>query len=268
MATDRYQLSDNAARAYETQKVGSIFRPLAEQTVEHAALRESDRVLDVACGTGIVLRVIGKRMPGIAGLVGVDLNRGMLKIARSLSAEEGVDCEWHQCDVTELPFDSAAFTLCCCQQGLQFFPDKPTALVEMHRVLGPGGRLLVSVWSELSPLFAAMGEALASNVSSEVAKRALAPFAFRDQQVIQDMLAAARFTLQKVQVLTLDRKLGPASESIPAEIAGSPVASDVDTLDPETRQQLISDISARLEPYRTAEGYKIPQSSYLFEATR
>ena len=268
MNVHSFQLAGNAAELYESQKVSAIFRPLAEACVAQVDLHADDRILDLACGTGIIARVIAARIPEIAGLVGVDLNTGMLGMARKLSKEANIECDWRQADVTALPFESGEFSLCFCQQGLQYFPDKPAALADIHRVLEPGGRFALSVWSEISPLFAAMGEALETHVGSEAAARAVAPFAFRDRQIIEALLQAAGFAAIKTQEITIDRLLEPAQVSFPREMAGSPNADVVAKLSPEILANIVSDMKNSLVDYTRAEGFVIPQTSHLFLCTK
>jgi ubiquinone/menaquinone biosynthesis C-methylase UbiE len=112
----------------------------------------------------------------------------MLDVARSLTAAEPYKNEWYAADVGSIPFDSQSFTICFCQQGLQFFPNKEKALSEIHRVIKPGGRLVLSVWSEVSPLFAILAEALEQHISIALAKRSLAPFTFRNQERNENLL--------------------------------------------------------------------------------
>ncbi len=119
MTSNTFQLTKGAAQSYEGQKVPAIFRPLAEATVSEIELNENDKVLDVACGTGIVVRVIGERLPNIARLVGSDLNEGMLEVARKLTDGASHHPEWRQSEVSHLPFETDSFSKCFCQQGLQ-----------------------------------------------------------------------------------------------------------------------------------------------------
>ena len=182
--TSSYQLQGDAARVYEAQKVPAIFRPLAEQTLNAVAPTGAERVLDVACGTGIVARLAAGRAGAGARVIGVDLNAGMLEVARACAANDGVAPEFRVADVGALPFDDASFDVVFCQQGLQFFPDRPRALDEMRRVLAPGGRIALSVWSEASPLFVAMADGVRRHVDTTLAERVLDPFSFRDGEVI------------------------------------------------------------------------------------
>ena len=94
MANTRFQLSGNAPQVYERDIVPTMFKPTAELMFEHVSLHEGDRVLDVACGTGIVTRVAVKRFPNIASIVGMDLNPGMLEFARENTPTTGVPIEW------------------------------------------------------------------------------------------------------------------------------------------------------------------------------
>ena len=173
---ETFQLSGNAAAIYEEQKVPAIFGPLAEATLDAVPLFESDSVLDIACGTGIVARKARARVGPSARIAGVDLNQGMIDAARNLTDADSRSCEWHAADVTKLPFEDGTFTVAFCQQGLQFFPDPELALREIGRVLRPGGRIALTVWSEASALFVALAESFRRHVSDEIAESSLAPF--------------------------------------------------------------------------------------------
>jgi ubiquinone/menaquinone biosynthesis C-methylase UbiE len=118
----------------------------AQALVQLAAPQEGDRLLDVACGTGPIARQAAPFVGPTGRVVGLDLNAGMLEIARSMPMPESISLEWRQGDATALPFQNASFDVVCCSQGLQFFPDRAAALGEMFRVLAPVGRLALAVW--------------------------------------------------------------------------------------------------------------------------
>lgn len=136
MSSSTFQLSKLAAQSYEGQKVKAIFRPMAEATVEKMELTENDKILDVACGTGIIARVIGERIPSVSRLVGSDLNESMLEVAKDLTERTSYLPEWHQGEVSNLPFESNSFSKCFCQQGLQYFPEKVAALRDKDLISG------------------------------------------------------------------------------------------------------------------------------------
>jgi ubiquinone/menaquinone biosynthesis C-methylase UbiE len=128
---------------YEQALVGPLFRPWAEDVLEEVALAPGDRLLDVACGTGIVARLAKKRLGDTGSVVGVDLSPAMLAVARRAGA--GID--WREGDAAALPLRGGErFDVVVCQQGMQFFPDRDAAARQMRRALAAGGRLAVSTW--------------------------------------------------------------------------------------------------------------------------
>lgn len=128
---------------YERFLVEPLFRPWAEQVLGELGLRPGDRVLDVACGTGIVARLAKQRLGDTGSVVGVDLSPAMLEVARRV----GPGIEWRQGDAGALPLqDGERFDVVVCQQGLQFFSDRAAAVGQMRRALAEGGRLAVSTW--------------------------------------------------------------------------------------------------------------------------
>ena len=136
----------SAAEIYERHMVPAIFGPWAEDLVALATPKPGERVLDVACGTGVVTRLVAQCVGPSGNVVGFDLNPGMLTVARGVPLPSGARVEWREGNVSAMPFPDATFDLALCQQGLQFFPDRPGALREVRRVLVSGGRLALSVW--------------------------------------------------------------------------------------------------------------------------
>jgi ubiquinone/menaquinone biosynthesis C-methylase UbiE len=139
----------SAAELFERYGVQAIFGPWAADLVALAAPQPGERVLDVACGTGAVARLAAQRVGPTGAVAGLDLNPEMLVVARSQPPPDGTRIAWHEGNASAMPLADAAFEVVLCQQGVQFFPDRAAALREMHRVLAPGGRLVLSVWRSL-----------------------------------------------------------------------------------------------------------------------
>ena len=264
---ERYQLKDNAPQIYEDQKVPSMFRPLAEATLGQLDFLEGARVIDVACGTGIVGRLVAEKVGKSGSVVGVDLNAGMIEVAQQHSPVTGANVEWRQGDVIALPFPDGSFDLAFCQQGLQFFPDKLGALKELRRILTPGGSLILTVWSEVSPLNAALADALARYVSAEVAKKSLMPYSFHDPEVIRALVVESGFSEIQMKILVVERRIGPAEESIPEEMASSAYAEDVGKLERTALTAMVKQVGEALQDYRKDDGFATPQHAHLIRAT-
>src|SRR5213080_1648631 len=115
----------------------------AAELVRRASPRAGQRVLDVACGTGVVA-VTAARLG--ARVTGLDLTPELLERARENARIAGVDIEWHQGDVEQLPFSDETYDMVLSQFGHIFAPRPDVAIAEMLRVLKPGGTIAFSSW--------------------------------------------------------------------------------------------------------------------------
>ena len=143
--TETFQLSLEAAERYEAHFVPALFAEWAPRLADVACVGPGQRVLDVACGTGIVARTVAERTGTEGRVVGLDLNEAMLTVARRIRP----DLEWRQGDASALPFPDGAFDAALCQMALMFFPDRTGALREMARVVRPAGVVAVVVPASL-----------------------------------------------------------------------------------------------------------------------
>jgi SAM-dependent methyltransferase len=128
---------------YERCLVGPLFQPWVEAILEQVQLSPGDRVLDIACGTGIVARVASEKLGRSGDVVGVDVSADMIAVARAAAP----DVDWREGNAAALPLRTGEqFSVVVCQQGLQFFADKPAAVEQMRCALGKGGRVAVATW--------------------------------------------------------------------------------------------------------------------------
>ena len=112
----------SAPENYEQFFVPVIAAPLATDLIDIAALGLGERVLDVACGTGVVARLAAERVGATGTVDGIDLNPGMLAVARSVTPPS-MAIEWHESSAEAIPLPDEAFDVVLCQMGLQFVPD-------------------------------------------------------------------------------------------------------------------------------------------------
>jgi SAM-dependent methyltransferase len=213
LSTDeQFQLSGEAAERYERCGARYFLRPCAPSLVNAARLSAGERVLDVACGTGVVTRIAAERVGSAGRVVGVDLNPGMLAVARSLPAPNGAPIEWLERSALDLGLEDASFDAVLCQQGLQFFPDKALALREMRRVLDRGGRLALSVWKGIGAYHQAVGDALARFTSTEAGARFCASRQVPTKGDLQRLATEAGFADAEVRIDRIDIRLPPIDE--------------------------------------------------------
>src|SRR5437773_2122970 len=143
--------ADSLVRFKEAQREGwarfapleALTTPAAADLVRRASPRADQRVLDVACGTGVVA-VTAARLG--ARVTGLDLTPELLERARENAQIAGVEIEWHQGDVEQLPFTDGTFDMVLSQFGHIFAPRPDVAIAEMLRVLKPGKTIAFSTW--------------------------------------------------------------------------------------------------------------------------
>lgn len=259
---ERWQLVGNAAAFYD-RYVRLLMEPWVSCLVDVAALQQGEDVLDLACGTGFVARLAAQHV-GINGrVVGIDLNASMIEVARAMSyADHSSTIEWRTGDAADLPFASSAFDVVLCQQGLQFFPDRGKALREMRRVLRPGSRLALTVWSAIAevPYQAALADALAKYISAEAGSIARAPCALHDAAELEGLIANAGFRSVHVDTIVRTTTLPLPEDFVPGHLNALPIAEAVARLDPDRRAALVHDMAEALRPYVNGEHLEVPAS--------
>lgn len=178
-----------AATSYQAQLVPALMEEWAPRVADAAGIRPGHRVLDVACGTGVLARAAATRAGPSGAVTGLDLNPGMLAVAARLSPT----LRWQQGTAGALPFPDQSFEAVVSQFGLMFFPDPAAALREMMRVLVPGGRLVVAVWASLADTPAYAAEvALVDRLAGAAAADALrAPFSLGEPARLAALCLAA-----------------------------------------------------------------------------
>jgi SAM-dependent methyltransferase len=141
-AFDQFKAAQRAGWAHFAP-LQSHTTPTAARLVAHAGIRPGQRVLDVACGTGVVAVTAARRGAVVTGL---DLTPELLAVARDNARIAGVAIDWHEGDVEALPFSDATFDVVVSQYGHMFAPRPEVAVSEMLRVLKPGGTIAFSTW--------------------------------------------------------------------------------------------------------------------------
>ena len=229
---------------YEELCVPGFFVRFSDALLEVADLRPGDRLLDVATGTGIVLRRAREREPGLERTTGLDLNPGMLAVAREASPQ---GTEFVEGDAMSLPFADGSFDLVTCQQGLQFFPDRGLGLREFHRVLASGGRTVVASWAEIetAPGYAAIADAMLEQLPNLVGA-ARNPFALHDPDELRTLLESAGFEEVSVERAEDEARFASPAEFTRSYVDGSAVSVSLEDFPETTRAALRAEIVERV----------------------
>jgi ubiquinone/menaquinone biosynthesis C-methylase UbiE len=205
-----------------------LFEGYARDLARRVPVKERMRLLEVACGTGIVTRHLRARLPESARFVASDLNPPMLDHAR-LKLKDVPGIEWQPADACVLPFPDASFDVLVCQFGLMFVPDKPTALKEARRALAPGGTFLLSVWDSLEKnVFAKQAHGtVASFFPDNPPTFYETPFSLHRTDELQAMLEDAGFADVRIEALALEGESPAALDLARGLVEGNPIGSGI-----------------------------------------
>jgi ubiquinone/menaquinone biosynthesis C-methylase UbiE len=231
----------SVAATYEEIYVPRIFIPWARLLLERADLSPGESVLDVATGPGTVARLAAERVGPRGRVVGTDISAAMIGIAQEKPvADQAAAIEYLVAPAAPLPVADGSFDVVTCQQGLQFFPDRPAALKEMHRALRHGGLLVAAVWREidLQPSFAAIDAALRDCLGPDPAEPYGAPFRGPGREPLHQALADAGFHNVAVDERRLPLVYEGGIAQALAALAASPVATTVAELSDKERAGL------------------------------
>jgi ubiquinone/menaquinone biosynthesis C-methylase UbiE len=267
----QWQLRGSAPELYERCLVPTITSLWATDLVDRAAPQPGERVLDLACGTGIVARLAAAHM-GAGRIVGVDINSGMLAVARSLSADAARLIEWQEGSALALPFPDDAFDLIFCQLGLQFFPDKPGALGEMRRVLAPAGRVALSVFTaiEHTPATNALADALDHHIGAGASHTKRSEHVLSDEQELREMVTTAGFRNVAIETVTQTIRFPSAAEYVRVQLSATPLSALLDGMDNtqqrETLGAITRDLAATLDVTPDTAELTYPQEAYVLLA--
>ena len=248
---ERWQLAGTAPEIYERHLVPAIFGPWAPVLVTLASPQPGESLLDVACGTGVVARLAARHVGTSGRVTGLDLNPGMLAVARaSLPVTEPV-VEWREANVEAMPFPDATFDVVICQLGLQYFPNRHVAIREMHRVLAPGGRLALLVWRSLQhcPGYAALTDVLDRHIGPEAGNIMRAPFSLGDREELRTALSEGAFRDVVIRLSVGMVRFPSVEKFVQYQVAGSPLSGPVGQADDSARDALTEDLTTALRPY-------------------
>jgi ubiquinone/menaquinone biosynthesis C-methylase UbiE len=246
---ETFQLSAEAAEAYEARFVPALFAEWAPRLVELAGIAPGQAVLDVACGTGIVARTAADRVGDRGRVVGLDLNDAMLGVARRIRP----DIEWRQGDAARLPFADCSFDAALCQMALMFFPDRAAALLEMGRVVKPGGAVAVVVPGHLrsQPAYAPFVEMAARHAGSDAVSLLSTYFVCGDPGELRALLESAGLTGVDVRTHLGTARFGSVDEFVAVEVRGTPL---MERIGPEVYERIRAGAREALRPFTTPTG--------------
>jgi ubiquinone/menaquinone biosynthesis C-methylase UbiE len=252
---EQWQLDGTAAELYQRHLVPAVTALWAADLADRAVLAPGERVLDVACGTGVVARVAAERVGAAGSVDAIDVNAGMLAVARSLPGA----VRWHHGSALELPFADGRFDVVLCQLGLQFLSDRPLALREMRRVLASDRRLALNVFGpiEHNPATHALADALDRRLGADASRAKRTEHALADPEQLRALVAQAGFRAVAIDTARKTVRFASPAEYVAIQLAATPLAAVV--ADDDRVAAVVADVTAALGPYVGHNGLAFPQ---------
>lgn len=241
---DRGQVDTSAAEVYDTLFVPALFGRFAAHVADAATLGSDESVVDVACGTGGLTRLLRERTSG--PVVGVDVNPAMLAVA----ARHGGDIDYREADAAALPFGDRSFDVAACQFGVMFYPDPAVGISEMARVASRG---VIAVWDaiERSAGYAAMQALFRSELGDEAASSLDAPFAMGAAGVLERACGAAGLRDVTFESIEGTGRFESIDQWVTTEVRGWTLGESITD---EQLDDLLVVARDRLAEFRTDEG--------------
>jgi len=247
---------DLAVASYETGWREQL-APAQTRMLEMVDLRPGERVLDVACGTGLVSLRMAEIVGPQGAVVGTDISGRMVETAGRIAAGRGItQATFERADAEELPFADASFDAAVCALGLMYVPDPLRAMAEMRRTLRPGGRAAAAVWGARANCgWAEIFPITAARVTSEVC-----PLFFQlgTRDTLAHSFEAAGFEGIRVERLRTTLHYPTPEAALAAVFEGGPVALAYSRFDAATREAVHAEYLDSIAAFGAADGYRIP----------
>lgn len=247
---------DKAAAHYERYWARQL-EPAQHRMLALAALQPGERVLDVACGTGLVTLPAAQAVGPSGAVVATDISDEMVGRVGAMAAARGLS--WvtvARADAEALRLPEGAFDVALCGLGLMYVPDPLQALREMRRTLGRGGRVAVAVWGARDRCgWAEIFPIVERRVASEVC-----PLFFQlgTGDALALTLEAAGFGAIAIERLSTTLAYQSGEDACGAAFAGGPVALAYARFGDRTREEAHDEYLASIAPCRRGDAYAIP----------
>lgn len=233
-----FSFGDNSvAKAYDSVLVPVLFEPWAFQLIKEYQPWTNTNVLDLACGTGVVTKELARNVLPNGKVFALDINKEMLDLAKLKCATWKKDMEFIEGSCEAIPIADNTLDTVVCQQGFQFFPNKKLAAAEIHRVLKPSGKAIISTWCPVAEceMMGLIYDTLEQLNEKELAQMIRIPFDFMAKEKLETLFKVTGFSTTTVTKHELPLKILGGLDAIIPFVYATPIGPKLKDLSNETK---------------------------------
>ena len=247
---------DKAAGYYEAFWQKQLY-PAQQKLLEFASVKKGDKIIDIACGTGLVSFPAAEQTGDKGSVLANDISDKMIETGTAIAKEKKLaNISFQRMDAEELQVTDNTYDIALCALGLMYFPDPLKAFKEMHRSLKPGGHAAVAVWGRRKNCgWAEVFEIVDKRVTSEVCPMF---FNLGNEGTLEQYMKAGGFkniTLERINTI-LD--YSSDDEACGAAFLGGPVALAYSKFSDEIKKDACREYLESINAFREGDSYHVP----------
>ena len=274
LRTMNYEVAEALAPTWERRRgfIEETAAPVRRWMIDALAPRPGDTVLELAAGVGDTGFEAAGTLDVDGRLISSDISPAMLEAARRRGAELGVEhVDYQVIDAERIPLETDSVDGVLCRFGYMLMPDPAAALAETRRVLRPGGRLALAVWSgpERNPFFAVVGKAFVERghmPPPEPGQPGI--FSLADERRTRALLEDAGFGEVRTSEVPVSAGFADVGEylEIVADTAG-PLAMALRGIPEDERKAIGTTLEQAFSRFARARGYELPGAALVAAAS-
>jgi ubiquinone/menaquinone biosynthesis C-methylase UbiE len=257
---------DKAAVFYQNSWQAQL-KPAQDKLLEASGIRPGEKIIDVACGTGLISFRAAEATGRQGFVIGTDISDKMIELSNDAAQKHNFShVKFERMDAEELNFGDEEFDIALCALGLMYVPDPVNALKEMHRVLKKGGRCAVAVWGKrINCGWAEIFEIVDRRVSSEVCPMF---YHLGNDMMLERSMQVAGFSNIQIERISTVLNYQTAEEACAAAFEGGPVALAYFKFPDEVKREVRQEYLVSIAQYKHGNTYSVPGEFVLGNAIK
>ena len=247
---------DKASGYYEAFWQKQLFHA-QQKLLEFADIKKGDRIIDIACGTGLVSFPAAEQTADRGFVMANDISDKMVETGTAIAKERKLsNISFQRMDAEELDVEDNSFDIALCALGLMYFPDPLKAIKEMYRLLKPGGHAVVAVWGRRKNCgWAEVFEIVDRRVASEVCPMF---FNLGNEGTLQQYMKAGGFKNISMERINTVLDYNSGEEACGAAFLGGPVALAYSKFSDDVKKEVYKEYIESIKSFKNADGFLVP----------